>query len=277
MTIVLAPRGEFSSGALKIKQFKKCLFLNICKKINSYKSVYWHATSSSELFDILNAINFAKGKIFQAPNFIDSYNGKESTPDVNKNEIFDQDNNTLKVCFVSRISRKKNLDFAINIINKVQRPIVFDIYGPIEDISYWNECNSLINKKSKNEKNIKYCGLLSTKDVVNTISCYDLFFLPTMGENFGHIIVESWTAGVPVLISNLTPWQNLSQKQIGWDVPLENPALFEKLIMEYDIKDQKKKDTIKMSCIAYISSNQINHEAFNGTKSMFDTLINKSE
>jgi hypothetical protein len=82
---------------------------------------------------------------------------------------------------------------------------------------------------------------------------------------------------VPVLISNLTPWQNLSQKQIGWDVPLENPALFEKLIMEYDIKDQKKKDTIKMSCIAYISSNQINHEAFNGTKSMFDTLINKSE
>jgi glycosyltransferase involved in cell wall biosynthesis len=275
--IILAPRGEFSPGALEIKQFKKAFFLNICKKINSYKSVYWHATSPSELFDILNVINFTKGKIFQAPNFIDSYDGKESTSNINRAEIFHQTNNPLKVCFVSRISRKKNLEFAIKIINKVQRPIVFDIYGPIEDINYWNECNSLINKKSKNEKNIKYCGLLSAKDVVNTISHYDLFFLPTMGENFGHVIVESWAAGVPVLISNLTPWQNLSQKRIGWDVPLDNPALFEKLLMEYDVKDQKKKDKIKRSCIAYISSNQINQEAFHGTKNMFDTLINESE
>ena len=34
---------------------------------------------------------------------------------------------------------------------------------------------------------------------------YDLLFLPTKGENFGHVILESMSAGTPVLISDTTP------------------------------------------------------------------------
>ena len=34
-------------------------------------------------------------------------------------------------------------------------------------------------------------------------------FLPSKGENFGHIIMESLAASTPVIISDLTPWKDL--------------------------------------------------------------------
>src|SRR5690606_22656373 len=59
-----------------------------------------------------------------------------------------------------------------------------------------------------------------------------LFLFPTLGENFGHVILEALTAGCPVLISDRTPWRNLKQMEVGWDIPLEQPALFERALAE---------------------------------------------
>ena len=49
--------------------------------------------------------------------------------------------------------------------------------------------------------------------------------LPTLGENFGHVIVEAWTAGCPVLVSDRTPWRQLASHGVGWDVALDHRAL----------------------------------------------------
>ena len=54
-----------------------------------------------------------------------------------------------------------------------------------------------------------------------------MFFLPTLGENFGHVIAES-----PVLISDQTPWRNLKNHGVGWDLPLNDPDSFRKAIVE---------------------------------------------
>ena len=42
-----------------------------------------------------------------------------------------------------------------------------------------------------------------------TISEYNLFVLPTLGENFGHVIIEALTLGIPVLLSDRTPWTSI--------------------------------------------------------------------
>ena len=47
--------------------------------------------------------------------------------------------------------------------------------------------------------------------IVPLLSRHDLLFLPTAGENFGHVILEAMQAGVPVLISDKTLWKNLSK------------------------------------------------------------------
>jgi glycosyltransferase involved in cell wall biosynthesis len=50
--------------------------------------------------------------------------------------------------------------------------------------------------------------------------------LPTQGENFGHAIFEALSAGKPVLISNQTPWRNLTPAKAGWDLSLQQPDHF---------------------------------------------------
>ena len=53
----------------------------------------------------------------------------------------------------------------------------------------------------------------------------DLFFLPTRGENFGHVIAEALSVGTPVLISDQTPWRKLAAVGLGHDLPLAVPVI----------------------------------------------------
>jgi glycosyltransferase involved in cell wall biosynthesis len=68
---------------------------------------------------------------------------------------------------------------------------------------------------------VNYKGVADNAKVIDIISNYDLFFLPTLGENYGHVIVESFCAGTPVLISDRTPWRNLNAHRVGWDLKLD--------------------------------------------------------
>jgi hypothetical protein len=43
-----------------------------------------------------------------------------------------------------------------------------------------------------------------------------------LNENHGHVIVEAWQAGLPVIISDQTPWHGLVESRSGWDLLL-NP------------------------------------------------------
>ena len=61
---------------------------------------------------------------------------------------------------------------------------------------------------------------------------YHLFFFPTLGENFGHVIIEALVAGCPILISDQTPWRNLETAGVGWDIPLDQPEKFTELLQQ---------------------------------------------
>ena len=67
---------------------------------------------------------------------------------------------------------------------------------------------------------VTYHGQKPHEQICRELPGYDLFFLPTHGENFGHVILEAFSAGLPVLISDLTPWRDLESKGVGWDIPL---------------------------------------------------------
>jgi len=66
-----------------------------------------------------------------------------------------------------------------------------------------------------------------------TLRKHDLFFFPTLGENFGHVIFESLAAGVPVLVSDQTPWRDLDQRGAGWVRSLEDVQGFANVIDAY--------------------------------------------
>jgi glycosyltransferase involved in cell wall biosynthesis len=123
----------------------------------------------------------------------------------------------------------KNLAGALRLLGALRGRVTFDIYGPLEDPAYWQECQDLISPLPPNI-NVKYCGTVPYPNVRNVLSGYDLFLLPTLGENFGHAISDALVAGCPVLISDQTPWRDLERLNVGWDLPLDQPAVLQEAL-----------------------------------------------
>ena len=219
-SIIIAPRGEFSSGALKIKAFRKKVFIFLARFTGLYKNILWQATSNIEKEDITYNFNLKKGTIFLVKNL-------PSTVNVDLKEKCLSD--VLKIIFLSRISPKKNLEYALRAMRKVVVEVQFDIYGPKEDMEYWVLCQSLLDELPNNIK-VSYCGLVEPENVSSTFSMYDLFFFPTLGENYGHVIAESLSVGTSVLLSDQTPWRNLENDSLGWDYALSDEITFVKVI-----------------------------------------------
>jgi glycosyltransferase involved in cell wall biosynthesis len=69
-------------------------------------------------------------------------------------------------------------------------------------------------------------GAIPYEAVPATLNQYHLFLLPTLGENFGHVISEAMLAGCVPLISDRTLWRNLRAANAGWDLSLSNSEAF---------------------------------------------------
>ena len=225
--LVVAPRGEFSSGALALKPLRKRAYLWIAKRIGLYRDATWQASSGYERADLLRVWGpGAANRVVVAPDVVDraaggeSEQGGESQPDSEAGVRPTKVPGQAAVVFLSRISPMKNLETALQVLSAAHGSLLFDIYGPIEDQSYWSLCEDLIRGMSSHVK-VAYRGGIPHHQVLTVLRKYHLLLLPTRGENFGHVILEALSAGCPVLISDRTPWRGLRSQRAGWDVPLE--------------------------------------------------------
>ena len=127
----------------------------------------------------------------------------------------------------------KNLDGALKLLHGLPGQVGFDIYGPreVNDADYWDEVREIMANLSSNIR-VEYHGHIKYEDVPGTLSKYHLFLLPTLGENYGHVIIEALLAGCPILISDRTPWRDLEKAGVGWDLPLEEPERFRQVLQK---------------------------------------------
>lgn len=218
---VLAPRGEFSPNALELKAWKKKPFLLAAHVAGLYRDLTWQASSEHEKANIRRSRGNAAANIRIAPNLPAMIEGGEHCPRA--------EGEPLRICFLSRISPMKNLEFALRTLQQVRSPVLFDIYGPIGDEDYWSRCRALASELPKHIA-VSYHGNVEHAGVPATLARYDLFFLPSKGENYGHVIFEALSAGTPVLISDKTPWCGLFESGIGRDLPLDSEVDFAKAI-----------------------------------------------
>jgi glycosyltransferase involved in cell wall biosynthesis len=230
-------------GALAIKAFKKQLFLMYAKTFGLFNGVCWQSTSAQETLEI-------KKRIGEHVRLIEVSNLPHTAEVL---QSVEKKTGELKLCFISRISEKKNLNFAINILKEMpEGKIEFDVYGPVEDEPYWNTCKENAKLISANVS-FNYKGVLSPDQIGSTLSLYHALFLPTHNENYGHIIVEALQHGRPVILSDQTPWRNLQHEHIGFDIALNDKHKFREAIHSLLRSQQHEFDNMSSSCVAYIN------------------------
>ncbi len=220
--IILAPRGMLHKGALKRKYFKKYIFLRLFRFIAWHRKVIFHATNKQEQKDILFFFS-TKAKITVLDNIpntsLRQWRSKIKRPD------------ELSCVFISRIHPKKNLYYFLKILTELGSDVklVFDVYGMEEDKNYAKDCRQLSSLLGTNIR-VDFKGPIPYDQVFATMRAYHLFVLPTLGENYGHVIYEALSAGDPVLISDQTPWRYLENKKAGWDLPLSEKDQFKEAL-----------------------------------------------
>lgn len=218
---VIAPRGEFSAGALRLKAWKKRPYIQLIRRTGWFRGVTWQASSEYEAGDIRRALGPSAGRIDVASDLSPPLSEPvKPTPNPSRGP-----DSPLRVCFLSRIVPKKNLDFALRVLTRVSVPVDFDIYGPVEDERYWRRCRETI-AALPGHVCVRYHGEVPHARVRHVMSEHDLFLLPTLGENYGHVIAEALAAGTPVLLSDTTPWRGLVPVGVGWDLPLDDEDAF---------------------------------------------------
>ena len=232
--IIISPRGMIQKGSLSIKPFKKKVYFGLLNLLLLFRNIKWHSTDKQEDIDIreffnTNLVTLAKDSPSNTPSFLSKQNYRQD--------------GIVRLIFLSLITEKKNLLFLLKLLNDNKpQNVQLDIHGPIKDSGYWQDCLKLINN---NNHFISYKGEAPTSEVCAIINSYDYLVLPTLGENFGHVIFESLTAGTPVLISEFTPWKELETNGVGWNLVLDENVWLEKI---NNLSKISKDEYLKMSC-----------------------------
>ncbi|MER2998321.1 glycosyltransferase family 4 protein [Pontibacter populi] len=244
---IVSARGMLAPSAIQVKGGKKKIFLKMSQLLGLYKGVSFHATNEAEK-EHIKAVFGSKQEIKVAPNF-----PKTATIVSNKQHIKEQE--SLRLVYIARISPEKNTLYALEVLKEYtyNGNIVFDIYGPIYNESYWSGCEQLIKALPSNIE-VNYKGSLESQRVHETLQDYHALFMPTRGENFGHVILESLSAGRPVIISDQTPWKELEGLGVGFDISLSEPYTFANKI-QYML-DHTQQDYNIISEAAYLYAKQ---------------------
>ena len=267
LPVIVAPRGEFSPGHLALGLWKYLPYIYCSKLFLLYHNIVWQASSEYEKDDLIHWFG-ESSSIIVAPNL----------PSPNRHEIKSEPDKKragqLKIVFLSRISPMKNLDGALRMLQGIHGNVTFTILGPVGNRNYWDQCKILIDKLPDNIT-VVYKGSILHENVIGELRNHNLFFLPTHGENYGHVIFEALSAGCPVLISDQTPWRNLSQKGIGWDISLKDNSSFRNIIQDCVKMDGqthfKFSNNARNFCKEYLKDNEL----VQMNKNLFYTALNR--
>lgn len=218
---VVAVRGMLAAGMMKHGALKKRAFLAAMRLLGCYRGVVFQATNAEEVEDVKRWIG-AEAEVRLVPNL-----GRRAHATGPPKR--DKRPGELRLVSVARIAVEKNTLFAIECLKHVKGAVTFDLYGPIYDEAYWAKCREAIAQLPSGIT-VTHKGVAAPEEVPGLFAHYHALFMPSQGENFGHTMVEALAAGLPLLISDRTPWKELEHQNAGWDIPLDDPARFTRTI-----------------------------------------------
>jgi len=263
---LLAPRGELGAQPLAIKGFKKSIFITLARWFGLHRGLIWHASSKAEREEIQR---FFEGPVEIGADLPAPPPDAASLPDPPAKRPGE-----LRLVFLSRLARKKNLPRAIELAGRTPGDVVFDIYGTAEDPAYLAECQALIEKLPSNVR-CSYRGPVPYEEVHATLARYHVFLFPTLNENFGHVILEALLARLPLVLSDTTFWRGLEARGAGYDLPLDDDAGFDAALREFSEMDQPRYAEMSAAALRLAHEYLNDPEPVDATRELFRRSIGR--
>jgi len=238
---VLSVHGMLEEWSLNQKKIKKWLALELFQRNILENASLLFANSEQEVLSIRRMQ--VNTPIALIPNGI---NPRASN---SKFLLKNFDKTKKHVLFLSRVHPKKGL---INFLNawSVVRPKgwKFIIAGPDD-----NYIDTVLEgaKELNLLDEVEYIGNVSDEDKWNVYDLCDLFVLPTFSENFGIVVAEALSRGLPVMTTTGTPWSDLETCKCGWWVAPDVKSLSGALRLATNLKREDylmmKKNAINLA------------------------------
>ena len=221
---MISARGVLSRWALTNKRsFLKRAWLEILIRPFT-RDLWWHATSEREKEEILQFDG--KANVVVIPNGIDM-------------RAFEQVHRLSRSAYMAKYAGVQSSPKAIIVsMGRLHRVKGFDVLldafsGLLRDRV---DCVLLIAGADDGEQGLLEAqiarlglegkafltGEVASDDKVEFLSGGDVFALPSHTENFGNVYLEALAAGVPVVASRGTPWQEV--ERVGCGKWVENSA-----------------------------------------------------
>lgn len=204
--LVHSPRGMLSPAALAISPWKKKIAWSLWQESALNLADCIHVTARSE-YDEVRALGI-RAPVAIIPNGVD-------IPSSVKNIKVSIHQPRMILC-LGRIHPKKNLKNLIQAWASLEKRYpnwLLRIVGPAE-VGYDVELAKFANSMGLQHLSIEAPVFGAEK--IQLLHEADLFVLPTLNENFGMVVAEALSAGVPVISTKGAPWHGLVEENCGW-------------------------------------------------------------
>ncbi|MEI7502652.1 MAG: glycosyltransferase [Paludibacter sp.] len=221
---IIAPHGTLSEWSLNVSTWKKKIALKAFELENLKLASCLHATSENEISDfrnfgltnpiayIENGINEDKLKILGNANRF--------------RENFQIDANKRILLYMSRITPKKGLLMLVEAIKTIE--FDFDNWQLVivgnDEFNHKVEVENLI-KELKLENSVRFIHPLYGADKEDIFAATELFILPTYSEGFPMVVLDSLAAGIPVITTFASSWNDLILYNCGWWTDINTQAI----------------------------------------------------
>ena len=230
---VIAPRGMLEPWSLQQKWLKKRIARFLYQDRDLKCAAALHATAESEA-EHFRKLGF-KNQIIVSPNGVNVSGDVFLTQGRREAEK----EGKRRVLFVSRMHPKKGVLELVEAWNRLavsressvasgwECELVYTVSGELEK-EYESRVRARVKELGLDGQFI-FTGALNDEEKWKAYSRADLFVLPTYSENFGIVVAEALWAGVPVITTKGTPWNELETAKCGRWIEIGVAPLIEAL------------------------------------------------
>lgn len=203
---IITLRGMLYPQALAHSAFIKKVSLTLYQRKDLQQAACIQATCSDEM-KYYRELGFTN-PVAILPNSID-VTGIIDRPQQSNNE-------KMRIGYLGRMHPRKRIErliYAFDALRNVLNDVELLIIGA-DDGEYEHFLQDEVKRLGL--KNVRFAGFLTGQEKDDAICSLSYLAVPSDFENFGNIVTEALTRGIPVIASKGMPWQELEKYNCGW-------------------------------------------------------------